>query len=103
MRVCVSERKNLPAKCSSLIIFFQQKFVKTYLQLFPYEQFPFDAQFLQYSKVICEAVVVAGFVPNLAKTLGRLESALHFVGSTVIFLIVDFDILFTITIGLLLH
>lgn len=66
---------------------------KTYLQLFPYEQLPLTAQFLQKSEEFCVLLAIAGLVPNLSKTLGRRESILHFVVSTVIFLIFDFDIL----------
>lgn len=40
-----------------------------------------------------DEVGAGGLVPNLSNTLGRRESVLHLVGSTVIFLMFGFDIL----------
>lgn len=72
------------------------KCLYTYLQFFPYVQFPFWAQCLQKLSLLLWLVpleVVVAFVPKRSNTLGLLcESLFLFtVVSTVIFLFVCFD------------
>jgi hypothetical protein len=71
------------------------KCLYTYLQFFPYGQFPFWAQCLQKLSLLLWLVPleVVAFVPKRSNTLGLLcESLFLFtVVSTVIFLFVCFD------------